>query len=143
MLAVGGGEVIVFRLCPRRGFRRRASSRCGARRLLLVLERAQGGVAIGGAGPGLLGLLVAVLRRNGGREIVQQVSRRVGDLGDGAVEDLLIRLEGLVVPAILRTYCSAAACTSSFVAAGSKLWRVWMFRHMPTRYARVPTCTRP
>ena len=39
-------------------------------------------------------------------------------------------LDGFVDPLTLRTNCSAAACTSSFVAAGSKLWRVWMFLHM-------------
>src|SRR5690606_19792796 len=38
--------------------------------------------------------------------------------------------EGLVVPATLRTYCSAAACTSSAVAGGSKLWSGRMLRHM-------------
>lgn len=42
--------------------------------------------------------------------------------------------EGFVVPAILRTYCNAAAWTSSEVAAGSKLWRVRMFLHMIQRY---------
>ena len=44
-----------------------------------------------------------------------------------------LAFDGLVAPLILRTYCSAAACTSSWVAAGSKLWRTWMFRHMPIR----------
>ena len=39
--------------------------------------------------------------------------------------------EGFVKPLILRTYCSAASRTSSSVADGSKLNRVWMFRHMP------------
>src|SRR5215218_4025076 len=39
--------------------------------------------------------------------------------------------DGLVEPLILRTYCSAEAWISSSVAAGSKLWRVLMFRHMP------------
>jgi hypothetical protein len=38
--------------------------------------------------------------------------------------------DGLVDPLTLRTNWSAAACTSSFVAAGSKLWRGWMFLHM-------------
>jgi hypothetical protein len=32
----------------------------------------------------------------------------------------------------LRTYWSAASWTSSGVAAGSKLWRVLMFLHMPS-----------
>src|SRR3954447_19065704 len=41
--------------------------------------------------------------------------------------------DGLVVPLILRTYCRAAARTSSLVAGGSKLWSWRMFRHMPVR----------
>src|SRR3712207_6307869 len=41
--------------------------------------------------------------------------------------------EGFVVPLILRTYCRAAARTSSEVAGGSKLWSWRMFRHMPVR----------
>jgi hypothetical protein len=32
----------------------------------------------------------------------------------------------------LRTYCRAASRASSAVAGGSKLWSVWMFRHMPS-----------
>src|SRR3954451_2304507 len=39
--------------------------------------------------------------------------------------------DGLVLPLTLRTYCNAAACTSSWVAGGSKLCRVRMLRHMP------------
>src|SRR6478609_9916087 len=42
----------------------------------------------------------------------------------------LFAAEGLVVPLTLRTNCSAAACTSSLVAGGSKLCRVRMLRHM-------------
>src|SRR5690606_5028753 len=38
--------------------------------------------------------------------------------------------------ATLRTYCRAAARTSSSVTAGSRLCSVWMLRHMPRRYAR-------
>ena len=38
--------------------------------------------------------------------------------------------DGFVAPLILRTYCSAAACTSSSVAGGSKLWSCLMLRHM-------------
>src|SRR3546814_5746434 len=44
--------------------------------------------------------------------------------------------DGLVVPAILRTYCSAAAVTSSLVAGGSKLLRGRMLRHMQTTVRR-------
>src|SRR5581483_6393655 len=39
--------------------------------------------------------------------------------------------DGLFIPLTLRTYWSAAARTSSSVAAGSKLWSTRMFRHMP------------
>jgi hypothetical protein len=39
--------------------------------------------------------------------------------------------DGFEEPLILRTYCSAAARTSSLVAGGSKLWSWRMFRHMP------------
>ena len=38
--------------------------------------------------------------------------------------------DGREAPMILRTYCRAAAWTSSSVAGGSKLWRVRMLRHM-------------
>ena len=33
-------------------------------------------------------------------------------------------------------FALAAACTSSDEAAGSKLWSVWMFRHMPPTIRR-------
>lgn len=42
--------------------------------------------------------------------------------------------EGLVEPLTLRTYCSAAAWISSWLAEGSKLWSVRMFRHMSESY---------
>src|SRR5664279_301749 len=38
--------------------------------------------------------------------------------------------DGFVAPLTLRTYCNAAAWTSSSVAGGSKLCRTLMFRHM-------------
>ena len=38
--------------------------------------------------------------------------------------------DGRVTPAILRTYCKAAARISSSVAGGTKLWSVRMLRHM-------------
>ncbi len=38
--------------------------------------------------------------------------------------------EGLAVPLIFRTYWSAAASISSAVAGGSKLWSVWIDRHI-------------
>ena len=47
--------------------------------------------------------------------------------------------DGLVAPLTLRTYCSAAALTSSRVAGGSKLWSGRMLRHMPPRIRRRPS----
>ena len=44
-------------------------------------------------------------------------------------------------PLILRTYCSAAARTSSSVAAGSKLYSVRMLRHMPFTVPDQPPST--
>jgi hypothetical protein len=52
------------------------------------------------------------------------------DLGDRAVERLLVGLRGFVEPLTLRTYCSAASWISSDVTAGSKLWSCRMLRHM-------------
>ena len=37
---------------------------------------------------------------------------------------------GFDVPAILRTYCNAASCTSALLAGGSKLCNGLMFRHI-------------
>lgn len=51
--------------------------------------------------------------------------------------------EGEREPLSLRTYCVAAARTSSDVAAGSKLWRVWMLLHMPPSYRRLAVQVRP
>lgn len=45
--------------------------------------------------------------------------------------------EGRGPPMILRTYWRAAAWTSSFVAGGSKLWRVLMLRHMAHEVKRA------
>jgi len=41
-----------------------------------------------------------------------------------------LALDGWVDPLTLRTYWSAAASTSSGVAAGSKLWSTLMFLHI-------------
>lgn len=46
-------------------------------------------------------------------------------------------------PLSLRTYWVAAARTSSDVAGGSKLWRVWMLLHMPPSYRRLAVQVRP
>ena len=43
-----------------------------------------------------------------------------------------LAFDGRLKPPILRTYCRAASRASSAVAGGSKLWSVWMFRHMPS-----------
>jgi len=45
----------------------------------------------------------------------------VGDLVHGTIERVWLALDGFVLPLILRTYCRAAAFTSSAFAAGSKL----------------------
>lgn len=50
--------------------------------------------------------------------------------------------DGLVDPLTFRTYCSAAACTSSSVAGGSKLWSVLMLRHMVHPLASIANPTR-
>ena len=50
--------------------------------------------------------------------------------------------DGLVVPLTLRTYCSAAAATSSSVAGGSKLLSGRMLRHMPRGYVGLATRAR-
>ena len=42
-----------------------------------------------------------------------------------------LAFDGFDVPAILRTYCNAASCTSALLAAGSKLCKGLMFRHIP------------
>ena len=42
-----------------------------------------------------------------------------------------LALEGFDTPAIFRTYCNAASCTSALVAAGSKLFKGLIFRHIP------------
>ena len=89
-----------------------------------------GGVALGGAGPGLGRLDLAVLGRRVGRQRGQQALRDLGDLVHGAWKASSLALEGLVDPLILRTYWSAAASISSWLAGGSKLWSVLMFRHM-------------
>ena len=88
-----------------------------------------------GPGAGLGGLDLAVLRRRGGHEGVEQPLGGDADLVHGPVERLGVRLAGLVEPLTLRTYCSAAACTSSEVAGGSKLWSWRMLRHMEPAYA--------
>ena len=45
-----------------------------------------------------------------------------------------LALEGFDTPAIFRTYCKAASCTSALVAAGSKLFKGLMFRHIHPFY---------
>ena len=42
--------------------------------------------------------------------------------------------DGFDIPAIFRTYCRAASCTSAEVAGGSKLFKGLMFRHIPPFY---------
>ena len=82
---------------------------------------------------GTLGGLVSTLLLAGRGEVTAAGALAV----DGAALFLQATIAGLglVVPLTLRTYCSAAAVTSSLVAGGSKLWRGRILRHMPQRYA--------
>jgi len=54
-------------------------------------------------------------------------------LVQGPLQAALLACDGADAPLTLRTYCSAAACTSVLVAGGSKLCRVRMLRHMRPR----------
>src|SRR5690606_33250744 len=65
-----------------------------------------------------------VVRRSSRSRVVAAISRTAASKASWLARD------GFEVPLILRTYCSAAACTSSSVAGGAKLWRVRMLRHM-------------
>ena len=87
-----------------------------------------------GPGPRSGRLRLPVARRRGRDEIVEQVPRDVGDLAHGRSNTASFAFDGFVAPLILRTYWSAAACTSSSVAGGSKLWSCLMFLHMPEGY---------
>ena len=89
-------------------------------------------------GAGLGGLDVAVLGRGRGGQPLEQPPGGLRHLGDGRSNASWLACEGRVAPLTLRTYCSAAAWTSSRVAGGSKLWRVRMLRHMPPSYAGPP-----
>ena len=76
---------------------------------------------------------LAVLGRRGGDELGSS-SRSVTSATPSTARSNASALacDGLVNPLILRTYCSAAARTSSSVAGGSKLYNVRMLRHMAT-----------
>src|SRR5215210_6123419 len=65
------------------------------------VPRCSGGVPRGGAGPGLGGLDLTVLRRRVRLERLEQVHGGVGDLVHGALEGLLVDLGGLREPADL------------------------------------------
>jgi hypothetical protein len=69
----------------------------------------------------------------GGAVVTRSASRRVEASVTASTarwKASALAWEGLVDPLIFRTYWTAAARISSSVAAGSKLWRVRMFRHM-------------
>ena len=86
--------------------------------------------ALGGprSRPGCLALAVARRRRRD--ELVEQWRETCATASTARAKAASFAFDGLVEPLILRTYCSAAACTSSSVAGGSKLWRMRMFLHM-------------
>ena len=111
-----------------------SAARGRALRLGRGLSRPLGGagcpVALGGAGPGLGRLGLPVLGRSRGDQRAEQGPGASVTATTAASKAASLALEGLVEPLILRTYCSAAAWTSSSVAGGSKLWRVRMLRHM-------------
>ena len=70
-----------------------------------------------------------------GGAVVTSCSSRLRDAvatcSTAASKAALFATAGFVVPLILRTYCSAAARTSSSVTGGSKLLSGLMLRHMP------------
>lgn len=118
--------------CTRRGvggWRRRLSG--SIPELARALAGSGGGVPLRRARSRLERLLLAVLRRGGGAQVVEQVLRGVRDLVHGLVERLLVRLRRLGGPGDLADVLQRGSCTSRLVAGGSKLWSWRMLRHMP------------
>ena len=76
---------------------------------------------LGGPGARLGRLDLAVLRRRVGDELAQQARRHPATSSTARSNASALACDGFVKPLILRTYCSAAARTSSSVAGGSKL----------------------
>src|SRR5690606_19084406 len=78
-------------------------------------------------------LAASTSRFFGGADVVSDAtsSRVVAAIATTARSNAAaLAADGLVIPLILRTYCSAEAWISSSVAGGSKLWSVRMLRHM-------------
>src|SRR3954452_24140923 len=78
-------------------------------------------------------LIASSSRFFGGADVTRAASRCLVTCATSATASskaAWLAAEGLVVPLTLRTYCSAAACTSSGVAGGSKLESVRILRHM-------------
>ena len=100
------------------------------------------GVAGRGAGAGL-GRLESRGPSAGALVTSRSSSRAVacGDLATASSKAAALAWLGLVVPLTLRTYCSAAACTSCEVAGGSKLCSGRMLRHMAAT-VRAPRSVR-
>ena len=87
-----------------------------------LARRALGGVARGGAGAGLRGLDLAVLRRRVRHEVVRELARRRGDGLDARARSRGVRLRRLRRAADLADVLERRVGTSSAVAGGSKLW---------------------
>ena len=90
-------------------------------RLSTPPERDSGSEANGRARPALLRLDLAVARRGGRDQVVQEVLRDVGDLATARSKTASFACDGFCIPLTLRTYWSAAAWISSRVVSGSKL----------------------
>src|SRR4028118_239057 len=73
-------------------------------------------------------------RSLGGAAVTRASSSRAGAAATSATarsKASVLARDGEATPLILRTYCSAAAHTSSSAAGGSKFDSGRMFRHMP------------
>ncbi len=81
--------------------------------------------------------MASTSRSFGGADVTSSFIRRIEISATASTArsnaSALIR-DGFVDPLIFRTYCSAALCTSSRVAGGSKLYSGRMLRHMPKSY---------
>src|SRR5512144_68663 len=86
-------------------------------------------------------LAASTSRSRGGADVTRS-SRRCAVMcaisSTACMNTASFAFDGLVDPLTLRTYWSAAARISSEVAAGSQLWSVLMFRHMPPSLAAAP-----
>src|SRR5918997_642425 len=80
-------------------------------------------------------LAASTSRSFGGAEVTSWFSRRIEMSATSVTarsKASALTCDGFVQPLIFRTYWSAALCTSSCVAGGSKLYSGRMLRHIPT-----------